>query len=228
MKRLSFSPKVIIVQLHAQPSSLAGRTPNTESATKAATRPDGDKLAASAPGSVPAGNQRPHEHQLEAKEAPVVDVAKVVPTTGAVMALQAFLQGGLLFLMALSKEAVLLAPASFGLGWMSSTLDMLSLPVLQRFLEPDDVEHQLSTCRVASGVACLFGPLLITLFRDDGPQSYGVIFVVSGGLSLLAGALWLPGVKNEMDEARAKAGPVVATDKTAQVSTGVQHRPSSV
>ncbi|XP_075730821.1 uncharacterized protein LOC142774310 [Rhipicephalus microplus] len=280
--------------------SLAGRTPNTERVTKATTQPDGDKPTDSKAGSVSAGNQRPHEHQLQAKEAPVVEVAKVTPTTrtktpdmpvgaimawhcaltslsvtasvvvydyvmnenperseqaaltvvsyGAgdllgrlgyqtmlstgehrkVMALQAFLQGGLLFLMALSKEAVLLAPASFGLGWMSSTLDMLSLPVLQHFLEPDNVEHQLSTCRVASGVACLFGPLLITLFRDDGPQSYGVIFVVSGGLSLLAGALWLPGVKNDRDEARAKVAPVVATDKTAQVSKGVQHRPSSV
>ncbi|KAH8036096.1 hypothetical protein HPB51_017752 [Rhipicephalus microplus] len=64
-----------------EPSSLAGRIPNTESATKATTRPDGDKPTASGAGSVPAGNQRPHEHQLEAKEAPVVDVAKVVPTT---------------------------------------------------------------------------------------------------------------------------------------------------
>ncbi|KAH7935814.1 hypothetical protein HPB52_013971 [Rhipicephalus sanguineus] len=147
-----------------------------------------------------------------------------------VMALQAFLQGGLLFLMAMSKKVVLLAPASFGLGWMSSTLEMLSLPVLQRFLEPDAVEQQLSMCRVASGVACLCGPLLVTLFRDDGPQSYGVMFIVSGGLSLLAGALWLPGVKKEMDEARAKAAAVVATDKTAQpiVAEAGQHAAAAV
>ncbi|KAL1415656.1 hypothetical protein MTO96_029076 [Rhipicephalus appendiculatus] len=247
----------------APPSSLAAPKPNAE---KASLQPDGDKSAASGEGGVVADNQQPHEHQQEAKEAPVMEVAKAPPTTvvsmpdmpvgvimawhcaltslsvtagvvvydyvmdenperseqaafTVVMALQAFLQGGLLFLMAMSKEAVLLVPASFGLGWMSSSLEMLSLPVLQRFLKPDDVEHHLSMCRVASGIACLFGPLLVTLFRDEGPQSYGVMFIVSGGLSLLAGALWLPGVKKEMEEARAKAGPVVATDKTAQVRT---------
>ncbi|XP_070381806.1 uncharacterized protein [Dermacentor albipictus] len=135
-----------------------------------------------------------------------------------VMAVQAFLQGGVLFLMALSKEVVLLAPASFGLGWMSSTLEMLSVPVLQRFLAPDAVEQQLGICRASSGIACLVGPLLVTLFRDDGPQSYAVMFVVSGGLSLLAGALWLPGVKQEMDEAYGKAGHGKAADAAGTVA----------
>ncbi|XP_054920758.1 uncharacterized protein [Dermacentor andersoni] len=38
------------------------------------------------------------------------------------------------------------------------------------------------------------------------------MFVISGGLSLLAGALWLPGVKQEMDEAYGKAGHGKAAD----------------
>ncbi|KAH6940809.1 hypothetical protein HPB50_007028 [Hyalomma asiaticum] len=122
-----------------------------------------------------------------------------------VMAVQAFLQGGVLFLMALAEEIFMLVPVSFALGWLSSTLDMLPVPVMQRFVESDIVDKQLGLCRGASGVACLLGPVLVMIFRDGGSKSYAAMFVVSGCLSLLAGALWLPGLKKEVDEARAKA-----------------------
>ncbi|XP_054920615.1 uncharacterized protein [Dermacentor andersoni] len=128
-----------------------------------------------------------------------------------VMAVQAFLQGGVLFLMALAEEIFLLVPVSFALGWLSSTLDMLPVPVLQRFVEPDIVDKQLGLCRGASGVACLLGPVLVMVFRDSGSMSYSTVFVVSGFMSLLAGALWLPGLKKELDEARAKAAAAVAS-----------------
>ncbi|XP_049514282.1 uncharacterized protein LOC119432617 [Dermacentor silvarum] len=127
-----------------------------------------------------------------------------------VMAVQAFLQGGVLFLMALAEEIFLLVPVSFALGWLSSTLDMLPVPVLRRFVEPDIVDKQLGLCRGASGVACLLGPALVMIFRDGGSKSYSAVFVVSGCLSLLAGTLWLPGLKKELDEARAKAATAVA------------------
>ncbi|KAL1415653.1 hypothetical protein MTO96_029074 [Rhipicephalus appendiculatus] len=127
-----------------------------------------------------------------------------------VMAVQAFLQGGVLFLMALAEEIFMLVLVCFALGWLSSTLDMLPVPVMQRFVESDIVDKQLGLCRGASGVACLLGPVLVMVFRDSGSKSYKPMFVVSGCLSLLAGALWLPGLKKEADEARAKAATAVA------------------
>lgn len=78
-----------------------------------------------------------------------------------VMAVQAFLQGGVLFLMAMTNEVFLLAPVGFGLGGISSTLDLLPVPVLQRFIEPDAVERQLGICRAASGIGCLLGPVFV-------------------------------------------------------------------
>ncbi|KAH7970674.1 hypothetical protein HPB49_013600 [Dermacentor silvarum] len=88
--------------------------------------------------------------------------AAVVLVSLGVMAVQAFLQGGVLFLMALAEEIFLLVPVSFALGWLSSTLDMLPVPVLRRFVEPDIVDKQLGLCRGASGVACLLGPALVS------------------------------------------------------------------
>ncbi|XP_077534253.1 uncharacterized protein LOC144146161 [Haemaphysalis longicornis] len=122
-----------------------------------------------------------------------------------VMALQAFLQGGVLFLMAVAKEQAILMPICFGLGWLTSSLDMLPLPVLQRFLEPDSVGRQFVLCRATSGLSCLVGPVLVSTFRDGDQKSYAFVFIVSGALSLLAGALWIPGIKKEMAEARGKA-----------------------
>lgn len=121
-----------------------------------------------------------------------------------VMAVQTFLHGGVLFLVALTQELLPLIPFSCAFGWLSSTLDVMPVPMLQRFLLPDAVERQLGICRAASGVACLLGPVLVMLFRDGESQSYTGLFLVSGGLSLLAGALWLPGLKKEMDEDGAK------------------------
>ncbi|XP_054929167.1 uncharacterized protein [Dermacentor andersoni] len=78
-----------------------------------------------------------------------------------VMAVQAFLQGGVLFLMAMTNEVFLLAPVGFGLGGISSALDLLPVPVLQRYSEPDAVERQLGICRAASGIGCLLGPVFV-------------------------------------------------------------------
>ncbi|KAL3203566.1 hypothetical protein MRX96_011934 [Rhipicephalus microplus] len=58
-----------------------------------------------------------------------------------VIAVQAFLQGGVLFLMALAEEIIMLVLVWFTLGWLSSTLDMLPVPVMQRFVEPDVAER---------------------------------------------------------------------------------------
>ncbi|XP_065309871.1 uncharacterized protein [Dermacentor albipictus] len=79
-----------------------------------------------------------------------------------VMAVQAFLQGGVLFLMAMTNEVFLVAPVGFGLGCISSALDLLPVPVLQRYIEPDAVERQLGICRAASGIGCLLGPVFVT------------------------------------------------------------------
>ncbi|XP_049514823.1 uncharacterized protein LOC119432979 isoform X2 [Dermacentor silvarum] len=129
-----------------------------------------------------------------------------------VMAVQAFLQGGVLFLMAMTNEVFLLAPVGFGLGGISSTLDLLPVPVLQRFIEPDAVERQLGICRAASGIGCLLGPVFVMVFRDGEMQSYAVVFILSGLLSIIAGVLWLPGIKKEMDEARGKTTPYPKTE----------------
>ncbi|KAH7935001.1 hypothetical protein HPB52_002646 [Rhipicephalus sanguineus] len=131
-----------------------------------------------------------------------------------VMALQAFLQGGVLFIMAVTHEAFLLAPIGFGLGGISSSLDMLPVPVLQRYIEPDAVERQLGISRAASGIGCLLGPVLVMIFRDE-MDSYVVLFIVSGLLSVIAGALWLPGLKREMDEAHSKTAAPVTPEATA-------------
>ncbi|KAL1483829.1 hypothetical protein MTO96_032929 [Rhipicephalus appendiculatus] len=132
-----------------------------------------------------------------------------------VMALQAFLQGGVLFIMAVTTEVFLLAPIGFGLGGISSSLDMLPVPVLQRYIEPDSVERQLGISRAASGIGCLLGPVLVMVFRDDEMKSYVVLFIVSGLLSLIAGALWLPGLKREMAEAHGKAAAPGTPEATA-------------
>ncbi|KAL1418132.1 hypothetical protein MTO96_026150 [Rhipicephalus appendiculatus] len=131
-----------------------------------------------------------------------------------VMALQAFLQGGVLFIMAATHKAFLLAPIGFGLGGISSSLDMLPVPVLQRYIEPDAVERKLGISRAASGIGCLLGPVLVMIFRD-GLESYVVLFIVSGLLSVIAGALWLPGLKREMDEARGKTAAPGTPEATA-------------
>ncbi|KAL3206454.1 hypothetical protein MRX96_052822, partial [Rhipicephalus microplus] len=81
-----------------------------------------------------------------------------------VMAVQAFLQDGGLFLMALAEEIIMLVQVCFALGWLSSTLDMLPVPVTQRFAEPDVAEKRLGLCRGASGVACLLGPVLVSQY----------------------------------------------------------------
>ncbi|KAL1483828.1 hypothetical protein MTO96_032929 [Rhipicephalus appendiculatus] len=142
---------------------------------------------------------------------------KAASPTGAaeVMALQAFLQGGVLFIMAVTTEVFLLAPIGFGLGGISSSLDMLPVPVLQRYIEPDSVERQLGISRAASGIGCLLGPVLVMVFRDDEMKSYVVLFIVSGLLSLIAGALWLPGLKREMAEAHGKAAAPGTPEATA-------------
>ncbi|KAK8780644.1 hypothetical protein V5799_018015, partial [Amblyomma americanum] len=119
------------------------------------------------------------------------------------MAVQAFLMGGVLFLMALAKEVFLLAPAGFALGWLTSSLDMLPEPLLLRFCEPGTLERQLQVCRGASGIACLVGPVIVMVF----PDTYSVMFIVAGLASLLAGAVWLPGIQKEMAEAAAKNAP---------------------
>ncbi|KAL3220366.1 hypothetical protein MRX96_029932 [Rhipicephalus microplus] len=132
-----------------------------------------------------------------------------------VMALQAFLQGGVFFIMAVTDDVFLLAPIGFGLGGISSSLDMLPAPVLQRYIEPDAVEHHLGISRAASGIGCLFGPVLVMVFRDGEMESYAVLFLVSGLLSVIAGTLWLPGLRRETEEARGKTAVPGTPEATA-------------
>ncbi|KAL3218720.1 hypothetical protein MRX96_031398 [Rhipicephalus microplus] len=132
-----------------------------------------------------------------------------------VMALQAFLQGGVLFIMAVTDDVFLLAPIGFGLGAISSSLDMLPVPVLHRYIEPDAVERHLAISRAASGIGCLLGPVLAMVFRDGEMESYAVFFLVSGLLSVIAGTLWLLGLRRETGEARGKTAVPGTPEATA-------------
>ncbi|KAL3224943.1 hypothetical protein MRX96_049410 [Rhipicephalus microplus] len=131
------------------------------------------------------------------------------------MALQAFLQGGVLFIMAFTDDVFILAPIGFGLGGISSSLDMLPVPVLQRYLEPECMERHLGIRRATSGIGCLLGPVLVMVFRDGEMESYAVLFLVSGLLSVIAGALWLPGLRRETEEARGKTAVPGTPEATA-------------
>ncbi|KAL3234121.1 hypothetical protein MRX96_048399 [Rhipicephalus microplus] len=66
------------------------------------------------------------------------------------------------FVMAVTDDVFLLAPIGFGLGGISSSLDMLPAPVLQRYIVPDAVERHLGISRAASGIWCLLGPVLVS------------------------------------------------------------------
>ncbi|KAL3242774.1 hypothetical protein MRX96_047691 [Rhipicephalus microplus] len=120
------------------------------------------------------------------------------------MVLQAFLQGGVLFIMAVTDDFFILAPIGFGLGGISSSLDMLPVPMLKRYLEPECMERHLGISRAASGIGCRLGPVLVMVFRDGELESYAVLFLVFGLLSVIAGTLWLPGLRRETEEAHGK------------------------
>ncbi|XP_075529146.1 uncharacterized protein LOC142560736 isoform X2 [Dermacentor variabilis] len=174
-----------------------GTTGGDGTAATSAAQADGEQAAA-----VLEGQANAHQQP----EGAAAEPPKVASPTGVVgvMAVQAFLQGGVLFLMAMTNEVFLLAPVGFGLGSISSALDLLPVPVLQRYIEPDAVERQLGICRAASGIGCLLGPVFVMVFLDGEKQSHATVFILSGLFSIIAGTLWLPGLKKEMDEARGR------------------------
>ncbi|CAN7986131.1 unnamed protein product [Ixodes pacificus] len=110
-----------------------------------------------------------------------------------VLAVECFINGGFLFLLAMIKVGPVVFLLALALGWTSGSFVMILMPLLSTFLLSSRVQATAVACRCALAAALPVGPFLVGSLKDGG-GSYTWLFVLAGGSSVIGGFIWLPGI----------------------------------
>ncbi|CAN7938663.1 unnamed protein product, partial [Ixodes hexagonus] len=127
-----------------------------------------------------------------------------------VLAVECFINGGCLFLLAMIKIGPVLFVVALALGWTSGSFVMILMPLLSTFLLSSSVRRTAIVCRFALAAALPVGPILVGSLKDEG-GSYTWLFVLAGGTSVVGGFIWLPGILTSEPKFRAGVSLLAAS-----------------